>query len=293
VRFSNIQPSENVYSSKEYWTSLANVFDRADTSGFAPVLHPLAPAWFNHLIDNLQFRGIRRALELVGAPPGSRFLDVGCGTGRWLRRYGEIGYSAVGVDATIGMLQIARARDTGAPLATGLAQSLPFSDAAFDCLSDITVVQHIPYELQSKALQEMVRVLKPGGRMILMEVICGKELPSGKDVHVFPRAPQDWISEVENCGTTLIDWFGQEFLFADRLYVRLARALFGRKENLVKQVQSTSLPPPSWESSLAHRAYWKLRHITSRLSFWTEPAITRIFPSSLATHGIFVFRKDL
>ena len=131
----------------------------------------------------------------------------------------------MGVDATIGMLQIARAHDTRAPLTTGLAQSLPFSDAAFDCLSDITVVQHIPYEFQSRALQEMVRVIKPGGRMILMEVICGKDTHIGKDSHVFPREPRDWISEVERCGASLIGWFGQEFLLADRLYVRLAQTL--------------------------------------------------------------------
>ena len=160
-----------MYSPKEYWSNLADGSDSVDATGFEPILHPLAPAWFNQIIDNLQFRAVQRALTLAALPPGAHFLDVGCGTGRWVRRYGELGFSAVGVDATIGMLRMARCHDTRAPLATALAQSLPFPDAAFDCLSDITVVQHIPYGLQPKALQEMVRVLKPGGRMILMEVI--------------------------------------------------------------------------------------------------------------------------
>jgi SAM-dependent methyltransferase len=265
-----------------------------DALGFAPILHPLAPAWFNQVIDDLQFRAVRRGLALAALPTGARFLDVGCGTGRWVRRYGELGFSAVGVDATIGMLQIARAHDTRAPLTTGLAQSLPFCDAAFDCLSDITVVQHIPYEFQSRALQEMVRVIKPGGRMILMEVICGKDPHIEKeDSHVFPREPRGWISEVEHCGASLIGWFGQEFLLADRLYVRLAKTLFRRKGNLVNQVQSTSYRSSSRKSSDAHRVYWQLRHITVPISVWSEPAIARICPSSLATHGMFVFRKEL
>src|SRR6516162_1316336 len=156
-----------MYSPKEYWSSLANDGDSPDASGLAPILHPLAPAWFNRLIDDLQFRALRRALALAAVPPGARFLDVGCGTGRWVRRYEERGFSVVGVDATIGMLQIARARRTRSPLVVGLAENLPFSDAAFDCVSDITVVQHFPYELQTRALQEMIRVLKPGGRLIL------------------------------------------------------------------------------------------------------------------------------
>ena len=264
-----------------------------DVSGFAPILHPLAPLWFNQFIDKLQFRALRRALALAGVPRGASFLDVGCGTGRWVRRYGELGFSAVGVDATIGMLRIARAQGTRAPLINGLAQSLPFADSAFDCLSDITVVQHIPYELQSKALQEMVRVLKPGGRLILMEVICGKDRHIGKDSHVFPREPRDWISEVEHCEASLVQWFGQEFLLADRLCVRLAQTLFGRSSDLVKQVQSTSDHSSSRKFSVAHRVYWLLRHITVPFSVWVEPAVAKICPGTLATHGVFVFRKRL
>jgi SAM-dependent methyltransferase len=282
-----------MYSPKEYWSSLAGGGNSVDASGLAPILHPLAPAWFNQVIDNLQFSALRRALALAAVAPGARFLDVGCGTGRWVRRYGELGFSAMGVDATIGMLQMARAHDTRAPLTTGLAQSLPFCDAAFDCLSDITVVQHIPYEFQSRALQEMVRVIKPGGRMILMEVICGKGAHIGKDSHVFPREPRDWISEVERWGASLIGWFGQEFLLADRLYVRLAQTLSGRKGNFVKQVKSASYHSSSRKSSLVHRVYWRLRHITVPFSVWSEPAVARICPASLATHGMFVFRKEL
>jgi len=282
-----------VYSPKEYWSSLANGTDSTDASGFAPVLHPLAPPWFNQLIDSLQFRGLRRALALAAVPSGARFLDVGCGTGRWVRRYEESGFAVVGVDATIEMLQIARARRTRSPLVVGLAENLPFSDAAFDCLSDITVVQHFPYELQSKALQEMIRVLKPGGWLILLELICGRGSQIRKDSHVFPREPRDWVSEVENRGASLAEWFGQEFLVVDRLYVRLAQTLYGRKNNLVKKVQSDYRDSSSQGFSAARRFYWQLRRMTSYLSVWTEPVVERICPACLATHGVFVFKKGL
>jgi SAM-dependent methyltransferase len=191
------------------------------------------------------------------------------------------------VDATFGMLRIARARHTDVPLAVGLAQSLPFSDSVFDCLSDITVVQHIPYDLQSTALREMVRVLKPGGRMILLE------LTRGEGSHVFPRSPRGWIGEVESHGTTLIDWFGEEFFLPDRLFVFLAQTVYGRRSSDVDQTQSTSPGCASRESSLARRLYWRLRRMTVPFSAWTEPAMARICPAFLATHGVFVFRKEL
>ena len=282
-----------MYSPKEYWSNLADGCDSTDVSGFAPILHPLAPPWFNQLIDGLQLRGLRRALARAAVPSGARFLDVGCGSGRWVRRYEERGFSVVGVDATIGMLQIARARETRSPLTVGLAEMLPFLDAAFDCVSDITVVQHLPYELQSRALQEMIRVLKPGGRLILMELICGRDADIGKDSHVFPRKPRDWVNEVENRGAILIDWFGQEFLLVDRLYACLAQTLYGRKSNLVKRVQSVNRHSSSQDFSAARRIYWQLRHITTNLSIWMEPVVERVCPPSLATHGIFVFQKKL
>jgi ubiquinone/menaquinone biosynthesis C-methylase UbiE len=281
-----------MYSPKEYWANLAEIRD-SDTFGFAPILHPLAPQWFNQLIDNLQVRGLRRALAIAALSPGARILDLGCGTGRWVRRYEERGFSAVGVDATFGMLQIARAHETTSPLVVGLAETLPFSDAVFDCVSDITVVQHLPYELQSRALQEMIRVLNPGGRLILIEVICGRDQYLGKDSHVFPRKPRDWISEVENRGASLVEWFGQEFLLIDRVYVRLAQTAYGRKSNLVKQVQSVYRHSSCQDFSTARRVYWQLRHITAYFSVWAEPVVERVCPASLATHGIFVFQKGL
>ena len=209
----------SAYSPKEYWTGVADEFRSADAAGLAPVLHFGAPTWFNRLIDKLQFRAVRRALAMAEIPRGALVFDVGCGTGRWLRRYKELGFQATGVDATPGMLGRAIECGTTAPLIAGEACYLPFADATFDCVSDITVVQHIPRSLQPQALREMMRVLKPGGRLILMELI------RGEDAHIFPRSPQDWIQQVALFGGKPIGWFGQEYLLLDRFFVYMAQKL--------------------------------------------------------------------
>jgi ubiquinone/menaquinone biosynthesis C-methylase UbiE len=276
-----------MYSPKDYWTNLAKSYDKVDASALAPILHPQAPVWFNHAIDNLQFRALKHALSIAEISPGSRILDVGCGTGRWVRRFGELGFCPTGVDATFGMLSIARSHRTTAPLVVGLASSLPFSDATFDGVSDITVVQHIPYELQLKALQEMVRVLRPGGRMILLELI------RGKGSHIFPRPPLGWIREAESCGTNLINCFGHEFFLPDRVFTTLAQAFSGRSSREVDPIQSSQPCRCSDERSVSHRIYWQLRRVTVPFSAWTEPLVAKICPPSMATHAIFVFRKKL
>jgi SAM-dependent methyltransferase len=274
-----------MYSPKEYWAELAEQYNSVDSSGFAPVLHPQAPSWFNEAIDHIQFRALRRAVAIAKLFPGARLLDVGCGTGRWVRRYRERGFCPVGVDATPGMLRIARSHRTTSPLAAGLAFNLPFSNDVFDCISDITVVQHIPHTLQPQALREMIRVLKPGGRLILFELV------RGAGVHIFPRQPQDWIREVESCGSTLIGCFGQEYFFPDRLFVRLAQTLAGRRGNHAPDVVPTSHDSSPVENTLTRRLYWHMRRIIVQFSVWMEPVFASLFPPSAATHAVFVFRK--
>lgn len=270
------------YSPKEYWDGVAEKFRSSDGSGLAPVLHPDAPAWFNQLIDNLQFRAMRRALEIAELETSSRVLDVGCGTGRWIRRYEEMGFRVSGLDATLGMLHTARERGTMAPLIVGEAHGLPFEDESFDAVSDVTVVQHIPVTLQSQTLGEMLRVLKPGGRLILMELI------RGQGAHIFPHTPEEWIQQVKSLGGTLLGWFGEEFLPIDRMFTTVAQTVGGQSRN-----HDLNIPPTdvTRQNSQVRGAYWKIRRATATVAAWTEPASEKIFPARLATHGAFVFRK--
>jgi ubiquinone/menaquinone biosynthesis C-methylase UbiE len=269
------------YTPREYWRGVAADFRSADASGLAPVLHPGAPDWFNRLIDHLQFRAIRRALALAEVQRGARILDVGCGTGRWLRRYQQLGLAPTGVDATPGMLAVALEQGTRAPVVSGDARALPFADSEFDCVSDITVVQHIPRAQQPQALGEMVRVLKPGGRLILLELI------RGEDAHIFPRSSRDWIQQVESFGAKAIGSFGQEYLLLDRMFVSAARALTERNGTEA----SAPTPGSSAHSSTARVIYWGIRRLIAPVSIFTDPLAERICPASLATHNVFIFQK--
>jgi SAM-dependent methyltransferase len=274
----------NGYSPKEYWAVIADDFRSADPSGIAPVLHPGAPAWFNRLIDRQQLHALRRALALARIPHNARSLDVGCGTGRWVRRYEQLGFRATGLDVTPGMLNIARQCGTVGLLVAGEAHQLPFSDGTFDFVSDVTVVQHIPSQLQPAAIGEMMRVLKPEGHLLLFELI------RGRGPHIFPRSPEDWIELASLHGAALLGWFGQEFLLPDRLFVRLAQSVSGGNGARL----STGALPGNSEShsrSAIRNVYWRFRRITASVSAWADPGAEKICPARFATHGVFVFRK--
>lgn len=107
----------------------------------------------------------RRAVQRLALPAGSRVLDVACGTGDLCRDLVRAGHRSVGVDFSHGMLAAAR---TGAPLVNGDALALPFADGSFDGLTCGFALRNF-VEL-APMLAETARVVRPGGRIALLEV---------------------------------------------------------------------------------------------------------------------------
>jgi SAM-dependent methyltransferase len=111
----------------------------------------------------------RTLVDLLAPAPGSRILDVGCGSGAFDRQLAE----RLGKDARIDAVDVnpfllheaaTLAGDLGARIrfAPGSATALPFADQTFDCVFSITVLEECDAE---KAIAEMVRVARPGGRI--------------------------------------------------------------------------------------------------------------------------------
>jgi ubiquinone/menaquinone biosynthesis C-methylase UbiE len=112
---------------------------------------------YHQLIDDLE-------VEVVGPLSiGRRVLEIGCGTGLILERLARHADEAVGVDLSPGMLRGARERGLDVVMAS--AGELPFPDAHFDLVCSFKVLAHVPNI--GSALEEIARVTRPGGQMVL------------------------------------------------------------------------------------------------------------------------------
>ena len=108
-------------------------------------------------------RIIRAELDRLPLPAGARVLDAGCGSGRTLqdlRVYGDVS----GIELSPLAAERARERKLG-EVCVGRVESLPWDDASFDLITCLDVLEHTPDD--RVALQELRRVTKPGGWLLL------------------------------------------------------------------------------------------------------------------------------
>jgi 2-polyprenyl-3-methyl-5-hydroxy-6-metoxy-1,4-benzoquinol methylase len=108
--------------------------------------------------------------------PGSRILDIGCGSGRDLQALLDAGYDADGIDATQEML--GQAKTTYPNLSTRLTcDTLPnlasVLDASYDGILCWAVLMHLPEEFLFDTVFNLRRILKPGGRLLISTPLDG------------------------------------------------------------------------------------------------------------------------
>ncbi len=130
----------------------------------------------------------RRAARETGLKSGGAALDVACGSGKLTAELARIaggGGRVVGLDFSPEMLDIARRNHPGIEFLEGDALKLPFEDGSFDAVT-------IAFGLRNLAdpvlgLREMVRVLKPAGRAVVLEFVRPPKGPVGGAYRLYLR----------------------------------------------------------------------------------------------------------
>ncbi len=159
----------------------ANGGDReavAKDAGFIPALrfHRLTPLFDAVAAVTVRDRAIkRRVLERAAIASGEDVLDVGCGTGTLAVAAARAapGVRVTGLDADASILERARRRAADAGLEIrfdeGSATALPYADASFDLVLCTLMLHHLPDEAKRQTAEELARVLRPGGRVVVAD----------------------------------------------------------------------------------------------------------------------------
>jgi demethylmenaquinone methyltransferase/2-methoxy-6-polyprenyl-1,4-benzoquinol methylase len=116
-----------------------------------------------------------RAADLAGVGPGAWALDVATGTGDLAVEMAGRGARVVGMDFSEGMLELARAKAPSLAFEAGDAQALTYDDDTFDAATVGFGARNFGDLRQG--LSEMVRVVKPGGRVVVLEITTPSQPP--------------------------------------------------------------------------------------------------------------------
>jgi SAM-dependent methyltransferase len=156
----------------------AHVDDQSDPQQWIDVLDRLRS-------DPLYVRYKARIVELLEPIPGKRYLDIGVGTGgdaiELVRRHGV---EVVGVDSSAAMVAEARWRGLAQAM-VGDARALPFDAALFDGAWSDRTFQHLAEP--GEALAEMVRVVRPGGLVVVADPDYGTQVVNIPDQELADR----------------------------------------------------------------------------------------------------------
>lgn len=118
-------------------------------------------------------QSFKSALDVVLAVTpdleGMHVLDVGCGGGEFARQLEARGARVAGIDPEPSAVARAGNLVPRANFMVGQAESLPFGDKTFDLLVTVNALHHVPVAVMAKALDEARRVVKPEGRVIVIE----------------------------------------------------------------------------------------------------------------------------
>ena len=141
--------------------------------------------WYDTVVgpvtDDLRAIGLR----MFPAKEGMLVLDVACGTGTLLDLYQQTGCRVFGIDASAAMLEVARGKlDRDADLRLGDATRMPYADGRFDLVTIVLALHEMPAADRSAVLNEVKRVMKEDGRLLLI------------DSHPGPiRFPEGWLAK--------------------------------------------------------------------------------------------------
>jgi SAM-dependent methyltransferase len=125
----------------------------------------------------------RLAADLAGIRSGERVVDIGCGPGTALREASRRGATGIGVDPSRDMRRLGRVLTRGrtrqrVTYIEGVAEAIPCDDSSADVAWALSSAHH--WTNQAEALSEVHRILKPGGRLLVLERV---ELPGARTRH--------------------------------------------------------------------------------------------------------------
>jgi SAM-dependent methyltransferase len=257
-----------------------------DSDGLTNVMLAGAPIWLNEHYARFQRAAYGKLFSYLPVPrAGARALDVGCGAARWARFLADQGYETTGIDLQPKLIELNRKRYPHIRFLLGPVQEL-HEERAFDLVSSVTVLQHIPFDQQDETITTMRRLLRPGGHALVLENVRD-EL-----AHVFPNSIGGWTRRFSQVGFVRVGLQRYDYSPLTRLLLTVPP--------LRSQAGGSQPPSPAelntmeWKASMDRSARRRLYKLVRRAAMWMDRGVESVlFPPNIrlpTDHCGFLFK---
>ena len=152
--------------------------------------------WFNRWapiydVIDIPLSAVRdKVVDFINAKNGSKILDVATGTGKQAFAFAQKGYDVIGIDLSEDMLKVANKKNKykNVRFKVADATNIPFKDRHFDVSCISFALHDMPLNTREKVLQEMVRVSKPKGIIVVVDYALPKNKIAKYLIYRFVRA---------------------------------------------------------------------------------------------------------
>lgn len=115
---------------------------------------------------------MERLLSVLERAGAKRVVDAGCGGGALARSLADRGFDVFGIDPQARLIEAARARCPAARFEVGSAEAMPLPEGSQDAVVFLNALHHVPEAAMQPSLIESLRVLRPGGVLVVIEPLA-------------------------------------------------------------------------------------------------------------------------
>lgn len=272
-----MKPSSANLDRRAFWEERVRGVRAGDD--LATVTPTGAPSAIQRYIHHQEERALRKVLPHL--PPHGCLLDIGCGYGRWFPLL-QNGRDVVGIEFVQPLVERARALHPDVPVALADATRIPFRDATFDMAVTVKVLQCLDGTDQSRAVREILRVLRPGGRAVFVELAVGELIE-----HITPIPHDQWDDLTQVAGGRVIRRWGH-------LYAPLERGIEWVRRRLSPHVKATTGSDGDSAAEGAEQPLRKAHHLLQLgvlpVAHYLEPLLEQL-PPAAASHAVVLVEK--
>ena len=202
---SNIEKEQQYYNGREYWEGRAKKYG-SSSKGWKAIGLMSGERYYYEYVDMIDKRA---TFNFIQIHPGMKILDVGCGVGRWCIAFARRGADVTGIDISEEMIKLAsdnmKKEGLDGSLVVKSSDEMDFPDNSFDLVHCAAVLRHVTDPVRfRKSCENIVRVARPGGQILLKEWAPRKRKESGTNIHIIGRAYHEYKHTVEREGAFLV-----------------------------------------------------------------------------------------